>query len=285
LETVLVLPDDEDLTPLLEQYDGQTFDVKLRDRRLFKDGNWNTLCLPFTSNLTAPLFTNAQEYTIMELDVTRTYYLKDDNEREKPYKTGVQDGTLYIFFKEAKSISAGTPYIVKWKEVENYNSLDPAFDYQDPVFADMTISKALQPVSSNDGKLTFQPTYAPIVWGKEDRSILFLGISNMLYYPNGAGNVSMNSCRAYFKLKDGIEMGDPDSGGSGGGDEFIPIGGGDVKAFVVNISDGETRITATNLTNQTNMADAWYTIDGRKLDKKPAQRGLYISNGRKLVIK
>ena len=42
METVLALPDDEDLTPLLEQYDGQTFDVKLRDRRLFKDGNWTS---------------------------------------------------------------------------------------------------------------------------------------------------------------------------------------------------------------------------------------------------
>ena len=275
METVLALPDDEDLTPLLEQYDGQTFDVKLRDRRLFKDGNWNTLCLPFSTNLTAPLFTNAQEYTIMELDVTRTYYLKGDDDREKPYKTGVQDGTLYLFFKEAKSISAGTPYIVKWKEVENYNPLDPAYDYQDPVFANVTIDKTLSSVSSNDGKLTFQPTYAPIVWRSQDRSILFLGAGSALFFPQGNGASSIGPCRAYFQLN-GIVMGDSEGGA---------IGPGDVKAFVVNISDGETGITATNLTNQTNMADAWYTIDGRKLDKKPAQRGLYISNGRKLVIK
>lgn len=273
------MPDDADLTPLLEQYDGQTFDVKLRDRRLFKDGNWNTLCLPFSTNLTAPLFTNAQEYTIMELDVTRTYYLKGDDDREKPYKTGVQDGTLYLFFKEAKSISAGTPYIVKWV-VDDYNQDgpdDPAYDYQDPVFADMTISKTLSPVSSiaDEGKLTFQPTYKPIVWDKEYRSILCLGASSSLFYPQGTGDASIGPCRAYFQLN-GIEMEDSDSGGSGGGD---------VKAFVLNISDGETGITATNLTNQMNMADAWYTIDGRKLDKKPAQRGLYISNGRKLVIK
>ena len=278
------MPDDADLTPLLEQYEGQTFDVKLRGRRLFKDGDWNTLCLPFSTDLTAPLFTDSREYTIMELDVTGTYYLKGDDDREKPYKTGVQDGTLYLFFKEAKSISTGTPYIVKWKEVENYNPLDPAYDYQDPVFANVTIDKTLSSVSSNDGKLTFQPTYAPIVWRSQDRSILFLGAGSALFFPQGNGASSIGPCRAYFKLN-GIEMGNPDSGGSGGGDEFIPTGPGDVKAFVVNISDGETGITATNLTNQTNMADAWYTIDGRKLDKKPAQRGLYISNGRKLVIK
>ena len=191
------------------------------------------------------------------------------------HKTGVQDGTLYLFFKEAKSINAGTPYIVKWKEVENYNPLDPAYDYQDPVFADMTISKTLSSVSSNDGKLTFQSTYEPIVWNDQDRSILFLGAGNTLFYPQGTDDASIGPCRAYFQLN-GIVMGDSEGGA---------IGGGDVKAFVVNISDGETGITTTNLTNQTNMADAWYTIDGRKLDKKPAQRGLYISNGRKLVIK
>ena len=30
---------------------------------------------------------------------------------------------------------------------------------------------------------------------------------------------------------------------------------------------------------------AWYTLDGRKLDGKPTQKGLYINNGRKTVIK
>ena len=31
--------------------------------------------------------------------------------------------------------------------------------------------------------------------------------------------------------------------------------------------------------------DGWYTMDGRKLDGKPTKRGLYINNGRKIVIK
>jgi hypothetical protein len=29
----------------------------------------------------------------------------------------------------------------------------------------------------------------------------------------------------------------------------------------------------------------WYTVDGRRLDGKPAQKGLYIHGGRKVVIK
>ena len=34
-----------------------------------------------------------------------------------------------------------------------------------------------------------------------------------------------------------------------------------------------------------NDADAWYTLDGRKLDSKPTRKGLYIHGGRKVVIK
>ena len=33
------------------------------------------------------------------------------------------------------------------------------------------------------------------------------------------------------------------------------------------------------------MDDGWYTLDGRKLDGKPAKKGLYIVNGKKVVIK
>ena len=32
-------------------------------------------------------------------------------------------------------------------------------------------------------------------------------------------------------------------------------------------------------------AGAWYTIDGRKLSGKPAQKGIYIVNGRKVAVK
>ena len=30
---------------------------------------------------------------------------------------------------------------------------------------------------------------------------------------------------------------------------------------------------------------AWYTLDGRRLTGQPAQRGVYVRNGQKIVIK
>ena len=32
-------------------------------------------------------------------------------------------------------------------------------------------------------------------------------------------------------------------------------------------------------------ADSYYSIDGRKLSGKPAQKGIYIVNGRKVAVK
>jgi hypothetical protein len=37
------------------------------------------------------------------------------------------------------------------------------------------------------------------------------------------------------------------------------------------------------LTSQ--LSDAWYSLDGRRLSAKPARKGLYIHDGKKVVIK
>jgi hypothetical protein len=34
-----------------------------------------------------------------------------------------------------------------------------------------------------------------------------------------------------------------------------------------------------------NDADAWYTLDGRRLSAKPSRAGVYINNGNMVVIK
>ena len=46
-----------------------------------------------------------------------------------------------------------------------------------------------------------------------------------------------------------------------------------------------TEITTTDYTNFTNYSDDWYTLSGTRLNGKPSAKGLYISNGRKVVIK
>jgi hypothetical protein len=49
--------------------------------------------------------------------------------------------------------------------------------------------------------------------------------------------------------------------------------------------EGTTGITNTDFTDSTDKVGAWYTLDGRKLQGMPTQKGLYIVNGKKIVIK
>ncbi|MGX8696232.1 MAG: hypothetical protein ACSW8D_07605, partial [Prevotella sp.] len=46
-----------------------------------------------------------------------------------------------------------------------------------------------------------------------------------------------------------------------------------------------SKLAELERTNFTNSDDAWYTLDGRKLDKRPTKAGLYIYGRRKVVMK
>ena len=46
-----------------------------------------------------------------------------------------------------------------------------------------------------------------------------------------------------------------------------------------------TGITTTHYTNHSTDADAWYSLDGRRLSGRPTNKGIYINKGIKVVIK
>ena len=50
--------------------------------------------------------------------------------------------------------------------------------------------------------------------------------------------------------------------------------------IIFDIED-ETRLDLIPTTSET----GWYTLDGRPLQGKPAQRGIYITSGRKVMVK
>ena len=57
------------------------------------------------------------------------------------------------------------------------------------------------------------------------------------------------------------------------------------RGFQMVFDDETTGISTTDFTDYTDGADAWYSLDGRKLAGKPTQRGIYVNNGKKIVIK
>ena len=239
-------------------YQAARANVTLSGRTLYKDGNWNTLCLPFAlGNAMADEGhhfdgTPLEGATVMELKVA-------DSEFD------AASGTLSLFFTDAKSISAGTPYIVKWEGDGTNNLVNPLFTGV-KVFTD-----APTPVQSYDGKVQFRGIYSSTNIYSADHDNLFLGIGknnqnedvSMLYWPNTEG-YTLGAFRAYFHVN------------------LTETNG--VRDIVLNFEDG-TQTTGiighTDNTDNTEKADAaWYSINGVKLDKVPTKPGLYIYKGK-----
>ena len=252
------LKDDADNTTLIENTTDMPL-VGLVGRTLYKDGDWNTLCLPF--GLTAEQLAASPLAGFSEL---RTLSESMYNETS---------GTLTLTFTPATgddavtSIEAGTPYIIKWANTSE--------TIEDPIFTDVTISNATTPVETNC--VDFVGTFSPIDIFTEDKTNLYLGADNLLYYPSGEDMTSftINSFRAFFQLKNGLTAGVPISS------EQHPI-----KAFQLNFGDEETGIKAVSHPSTLNSElSSYFTLDGRRLSTRPVTPGIYINRGRKVVIK
>ena len=268
----VILEDATENTPALEYNDGRTANVIITGRTLYKDGDWNTLCLP--TDVTADQIEVAEHplhgATIMELD-TEGWYDSENNRyteiAEGRHQTGFEsDGTLYLYFKTANSITAGKPYLVRWGTPES----PTGGTIVNPDFYNSTInSENLEPVRSADGKVQFIGNYDPVTLTGGDKSVLYLGSGNQLYYPSETR--TMNSFRAYFH----VDLSN-DNGGQA-----------NVRAFVLNFGgNGETTgIIDVRRNREDVRSDGWYDLQGRKLATKPTTKGIYIYNGKKRVIK
>ena len=140
----------------------------------------------------------------------------------------------------------------------------------------MTISSAIideECTIYDDKSVTFCGTYKKISFDADDRSILFLGSGNTLYYPQAEDSIGAQ--RAYLQLT-GLTAGDKADG---------------IRAFVLNFGDGEAsgivnaEANSSLFTLHSSLQTGWYTLDGRRIGDKPTTKGLYIHNGRKVLIK
>ena len=224
--------------------------VALVGRTLYKDGNWNTLCLPFSVRVGSDVMAGATAMTLRSSD------------------SGFDSstGVLTLYFdgvSEGGTIAAGTPFIVKWTGT----------DVTSPVFSGVTVSgTAAGSTVSQDGNVRFRGTYSPTVIYSADHDNLYLGAGNTLYWPS-AESFTLGACRAWFH----VDL----SGGAAA-----------VRQFVLNFGDEETTgiSDATTMPPGGSQPPVWrgasgYDLQGRKLSKKPTQKGLYIYNGKKRVIK
>ena len=243
----VTLADNADNGTTISSANGYVANVTLADRTLYKDGAWNTLCLPFS--LDNFVGTPLQGATVKTLA-----------------STGFTGGTLTMnFTDDVSSIVAGKPYIVKWAA---------GTDIESPVFTGVTISNVT--VNVETGYVDFVGCYSPVGIYTAEKTNLYLGADNKLYYPT-ATDFTVNAFRGYFQLK-GLTAGEPTNSNQAS-----------VRAFVLNFGEGSGEstgiISVDGAEGTVNGSDMWYTLDGRKLQGKPTQRGIYINNGKKVAIK
>ena len=235
--------------------------ITLKDRTLYKDGDWNTLCLPFAlGNAMADEGhhfdgTLLEGATVMELSTV---------------SSGLSSGgELTLTFINALSIEAGKPYIVKWASADNL--VNPVFNGVNIINTEPT------PVEfefeGNSAKCQFVGNYNPkeITAATNRNNIVVLAGGNKLGYTTSDRTIengkALGAFRAYFYI--------PEKDGTTG-----------ASSFVLNFDDEETTQTGighTEITDITEKADAIYDLQGRRVENP--KKGLYIVNGKKVVIK
>ncbi len=159
--------------------------------------------------------------------------------------------TLMLTFTDATEMVAGTPYLVK---------VTTDFDFSAQALPDVVISKELHPVTTTYAD--FIPTLGKTtIEGVDAENILFVAAGNLLKHP-AEMPTDMKGFRAYFQLKGEAAQ---------------------ARSFSMDLGDGET--TDISLTpNPSPEGDgSTYDLQGRKVNA--AQKGVYIQNGKKVIIK
>lgn len=215
---------------------GSKSDVILLGRTLYKDGCWNTLCLPFSLDaFTGTPLAGADVRALESSSLSGT--------------------TLMMNFSESSltAVEAGKPYLVKWADPDN--TID---DIISPAFNNVTINNTITKTTTDC--IDFVGTFSPVALTADMEGVMVLGAGNTLNYPKAG--TTIKSCRAYFVVNDKTVS--------------------STRSFVLNFGGDEaTGIRSVAAAHD----DRWYSLDGRRLNAKPSQKGIYINNGKILVIK
>ena len=125
---------------------------------------------------------------------------------------------------------------------------------------DADASTTLTP--TGDGKVSFIGNYSPETLNANDKSSLYLGAENQLYWPTA--DRTINAFRGYFH----VDL----------------SGGGYVREIRLNL-DSTTGVESVNGYRLSVIDDdGWYTLQGVKLSGKPTQKGIYIHDGKKVMM-
>lgn len=222
--------------------------VTLSGRTLTKNGDWNTLCLPFDVNIAdSPLAGDGVVAKVFD----NTSSLSDA-------------GVLTLKFSAAPAtITAGTPFIIKWNNTGG--------TIENPVFTGVTItSTSPTEVTSNDTHVKFVGQYSPFdITADNINKILYVASGNKIGYSKSAR--TLKSCRAHFWVQPNGTPEEPAQAAA--------------RTIIIDWGESTGISSITPDPSPKCEGSCYYTLDGRRLSGVPTQRGVYIVKGKKIVVK
>ncbi|MBQ7156827.1 MAG: hypothetical protein IJR86_03395, partial [Bacteroidaceae bacterium] len=168
----------------------------------------------------------------------------------------VKDSKVVLVFQNANEIEAGKPYLIK---VANAVS--------EPVFHHVLVDAEAENAVEFDNGISFVPVLNYSYVGKagdEVNSMMFLGGNNVLYFPLEMPTL-MKGNRAYFHIAD-------------------PTIFGASRRFALDVDGETTAVLSLETAEENDNNAAWYTLSGVKLEGAPKSSGMYIKNGKKVVV-
>ena len=166
-----------DIADELEDWIGQLVSKIVIDRTLYRDGAYNTLCLPF--NL------NPAEIAVSPLAGAQVY--------EFTHATKVSDAQLDIEVSATDHIEAGVPYLIKWAPTS-----PEIIDDGILTFENVTILTNEGQTIGGEDEVRFVGNIARAQMVNGNHNNLFIGANNVLYWPNTDNK--LRGFRAYFQV-------------------------------------------------------------------------------------
>ena len=163
---------------IIEANAGKKAVVTLAGRTLYRDGSWNTLCLPFNVTLAGSPLAGATAKTLTNAELTGTY-------------------VTLTFGPDVDELEAGVPYIIMWEDTQGDNIVEP-------LFTDVTIVHRTQDertITKANGHVQFIGYYDAFeIHPDINDDIYYLTSDNQLKHT--AKTRTLKACRAYFQFSD-----------------------------------------------------------------------------------
>lgn len=239
---------DESNSYLPDYTAGTTKNVYMK--RTIKANEWSTIVLPFTLSKDKAEAAFGSDVQLCEYTGFTAKYADDLDVTPDAITINLSPFTM----TNKKGMTGGKPFLIK--TAQNIASIEAE---------EVKLVEAVSAVTGGDteydtpGKMT-----GTFIKTKIPENGLFLS-ENKFWYSTGKTNVKAFRC--WFEL-DAVLGEETDFG---------------ARVFL-NFQDEDTT-GINNHNSKTTDNNSWYTLDGRKLDKKPTAKGVYVKDGRKVVIK